>query len=69
MQTILTQEETEIINLVLRQIVIESRTGIFGINHSANRFVSTNIPLKKEHTITLDKLAIKVGINNGIKRI
>jgi len=55
--------------LQLIQIMIKNRTGELGIKHGANRFVSTNIPLKKNQIDILEKVAIKVGIKGGISRI
>ena len=68
-ETKLTAAEASILRSVLAQIVLRSRTGQLGILHGANRFVSTNLSLKKADRELLNGIADKVGIVGGINEI
>jgi hypothetical protein len=63
----LSDDEFEAIQVILREIVIKDRTGEFGVMHGANRFVSTNKPLKKQHRAIFDSAFKKFGLSNGAK--
>ena len=69
MEIKLNKAESEILKVMLSQIKIKKRTGKIGITHGMNRFVSTNVILKKDHVKTLDDLARKTGLNNGINKV
>ncbi|HEX8522596.1 MAG TPA: hypothetical protein VF669_10100 [Tepidisphaeraceae bacterium] len=60
--TTLDGDEAEMLRVVLSTVVVEKRTGQIGIVHGAERFVSTQVVLKKEGRALLDKLARKVGL-------
>lgn len=60
--TTLDVDESEMLRLILSNVVVENRTGQIGIVHGAERFVSTQVVLKKEGRAILDKLARKVGL-------
>jgi len=60
----LSENELQLLRGVLSQFVIKDRTGELGILHGANRFVSTNISLKKEHRSTLSSAFEKLGLIN-----
>lgn len=59
--------ELEILKVILREFVIKDRTGELGILHGANRFISTNICLKKQHRKDLKELFSKLG-NSGFPK-
>jgi hypothetical protein len=61
--TALDRDEAEMLRLILSKVVVEKRTGQVGIVHGADRFVSTQVVLKKEGRALLDKLARKVGLS------
>jgi hypothetical protein len=63
----LTDEEVLILRLVLAKIVIKAGTGELGILHGMNRFVSTQISLRKPDREKLDVLAKKLGLSSGIR--
>ena len=50
------------LRLILSKVGVEKRTGQIGIEHGAERFVSTQVVLKKDGRVLLDKLARKVGL-------
>ena len=58
----ISESEKEILKIVLSQIIIKKRTGELGVVHGIDRFVSSNISLKKDGIETLDQLAKKFGI-------
>lgn len=61
----LTSDEIEALKLVLGAIRIRSRTGELGIAHGADRFVSTNICLRKPQRDALNSAFAKLGLPNG----
>ena len=65
----LDNSEVEILNVILREFVIKDRTGELGILHGADRFVSTNICLKKRQRNELKALYNKFGMQNFPKEI
>ncbi|MCE7991530.1 MAG: hypothetical protein HEP71_06095 [Roseivirga sp.] len=69
MKTSLDQQETDILRAVLAQLKIKKRTGELGVSHGANRFVSTNLSLRKSELQLIDKIATKVGIVGGLDRV
>jgi hypothetical protein len=62
----LSDDEIAVLRVVLRAVVIKSRTGELGIVHGMDRFVSTQQILKKGRRDTLDSVAKKLGIPGGI---
>lgn len=68
METKLSSEELKILGKVLSKIVIKSRTGELGIMHGADRFVSTQLLLKKEEIIALEQINLKIG-NKSVSKI
>lgn len=69
MSVMLDSAEVEILKVILREFVVKARTGELGILHGADRFISTNICLKKQHRNELKNLYIKLGIQNLLKEI
>ncbi len=65
----LSENELQLLRGVLSQIVIKDRTGELGIMHGANRFVSTDLSLKKQHRQTLSSAYQKLGLNNFPKQV
>jgi hypothetical protein len=61
-ETKLTSDEVVILRAVLSKLCIRGRTGELGINHGADRFVSTQLMLKKQDRAVLDAIAKKVGL-------
>jgi hypothetical protein len=68
MEIKLSKEEASILREVLAHMKIRNRTGELGILHGMERFVSTNVTLKKQHLELLDSAAKRLGLSNGIKR-
>lgn len=64
----LSSEELQLLRMIISPLVIKSRTGELGISHGMDRFVSSQVILKKKDLELLDSLAKKVGLGNGIKR-
>ena len=62
MQIKFDEQELQMIALVLSKIAVKDRTGEFGLIHGANRFVSTNVPLKKAERQKLSSACRKLGI-------
>ena len=60
--TPLDKDEAEMLRAILSKVVVEKRTGQVGILHGADRFVSTQVVLKKDDRALLDKLARKIGL-------
>ena len=65
----LTDDELEMLRVAFTPLVIKNRTGELGIIHGMNRFVSTQICLKKRELDLLDSVAKKLGLGNGVRRI
>lgn len=65
-ETKLSDEEIDVLRTVLRVIVVRQRTGELGIKHGMDRFVSTHCTLRKQQRQTLDSVARKIGISDGI---
>ncbi len=63
----LTQAEVDILRLVLSKLCIRGRTGELGILHGMERFVSTQIVLKKPAIELLESIANKIGLNQITK--
>ncbi|HRH42482.1 MAG TPA: hypothetical protein PKY82_12720 [Pyrinomonadaceae bacterium] len=64
----ISSEELELLRVIMSPLVIKSGTGELGINHGMDRFISSQVILKKKDLELLDYLAKKVGLSNGIKR-
>lgn len=64
----LSSEELEVLRAVTAPLAIKSRTGELGILHGMERFVSTQVILKKKELDVLDSLAKKLGLSSGMKR-
>jgi len=60
--TSLDPDEAELVRLILSKVVVEKRTGQVGIVHGADRFVSTQLVLKKDGRALLDRVARKLGL-------
>ena len=69
MEVRLTENEAEMLKLVLSEIVIQGRTGQVGIMHGADRFVSLHVALKKQGRGILSSAFRKLGISNGAKEV
>lgn len=67
--TKLTSEELEILRTVLSPLVVKARTGELGIIHGMDRFVSTQMTLRKKELNVLDSVLKKLGLGDGIKRV
>ena len=63
------EEEIELLKIVLSKVVIQQRTGSIGIIHGQDRFVSTNISLRKWHQKSLVSAYKKLGLNDYPKSI
>ena len=61
----LTNDEVEVLRLLLGAIHIRARTGELGIAHGADRFVSTNICVRKPQKEALSLAFAKLGLPNG----
>jgi hypothetical protein len=68
MEVKLNDQEIEILNSLLKQVIIRKGTGELGITHGLNRFVSTNVRYNKKHIATLDQIAKKIGLSSGVNR-
>jgi hypothetical protein len=66
--TKLSPEELQVLRAVLVPLVIKSRTREVGILHGMDRFVSTQVILKKKDLDVLDAAAKKLGLSVGMKR-
>ncbi|HEY8668315.1 MAG TPA: hypothetical protein VIL86_16820 [Tepidisphaeraceae bacterium] len=64
----LNDDEISALRTVLSQLVIRERTGEVGILHGLDRFVSTNVCLKKPQRAALDSALRKLGLNGIAKR-
>ena len=58
-------QESEVLREVLSQLVVRDRT--LGIMHGADRFVSSQLCLRKAQRQELDRVAEKVGMKSGIR--
>jgi len=65
----LNQEEITILNITMRNLVLKKRTGEIGIMHGADRFVSTQLCLRKVDIKHLNNAFKKLGIASEIKSI
>lgn len=65
--TILTAEESDVLRAVAGRLSIRKRTGEVGILHGMERFVSTQLCLKKKERQALDSALEKLGLRGGIK--
>lgn len=69
MKSEFTNEENELIRLILSEVVIKDRTGEVGIIHGADRFISTNICIKKKQREVLASVFKKLGISNPPREV
>jgi hypothetical protein len=67
--TKLSSDELEILRAVISPLVVKMRTGELGIMHGMDRFVSTQIILRKKELNVLDSVVKKLGLGDGIKRV
>ena len=65
----ITQEEAQALRAALATLAIRTRTGELGIVHGANRFVSTQLCLRKADKDALNSVAAKVGLGKGINEV
>ena len=65
----LTKDESDILKILLSQLVIKKRTGEVGIIHGAERFISTRLCLKTEHKEILNSAYQKLGASNSLKEV
>jgi hypothetical protein len=63
-ETKLTPEETVVLKAILAKLAIKSRTGEIGIMHGADRFVSSQLALKKPDRELLTSIAKKLGLES-----
>ena len=68
MEIKLNDQEIEILRTLFKAQTIKKRTGELGIIHGMERFISTQVALKKPHLQTLDQIAQKIGLNGGINK-
>ena len=64
-----TSEENEILKILLSQFVIKKRSGEIGIMHGADRFITTNLSIKKSEKVILNSAFKKLGIHSTPKEI
>ena len=62
----LTSQEAGALRKVLATLVVRDRTGEVGIIHGAERFVSTQLCLRKADRELLDAAAAKVGLSSVV---
>jgi hypothetical protein len=65
----LTPEEATALQRVLQAVAIRERTGEIGVIHGLERFVSTQVTLKRHDLELLDSIARKVGLVQGLRRV
>ena len=65
----LTPEEAQALRAALGRFAIRARTGELGIVHGADRFVSTQLCLRKPDKEALNSVAAKLGIRSGITEV
>ena len=65
----LSQSEAQAIRAALATLVVRARTGELGILHGANRFVSTQVCLRKPDKDALNDAAVKLGLGKGIPEV
>lgn len=58
----LASDEVAVLRAVMSKLCIRGRTGELGIVHGADRFVSTQLTLKKLDRAVLNAVANKVGL-------
>ena len=63
MEAKLKDDEVQALKAVLGRIVIRSRTGEVGIMHGMERFVSTQLCMKKQQLDALDSAAKTLGLS------
>lgn len=64
----LTSDEVALLRAALSKFVLRERTGEVGVLHGADRFVSTQLILKKPEREVLAGLAAKIGARIGAER-
>ena len=64
----LTTDESQALRTVLTVLSLRSHTGEVGLMHGLDRFVSSQVILKKCDLDILDAAARKLGLGGGIKR-
>jgi hypothetical protein len=60
----LTSEEIAVLRAALSKFAIRGRTGELGVLHGLDRFVSTQLILKKQDRDVLNAIASKVGLRS-----
>jgi hypothetical protein len=65
----LEEHEVEFLRTLLSQYVVKDRTGELGFMHGADRFVSTQLVLKKQHRNELKELYGKLGLANQPREV
>ena len=58
----LTSEEIAVLRFTLSKFAVRGRTGELGVLHGLDRFVSTQLILKKSDRDALNAIAAKVGL-------
>jgi hypothetical protein len=58
----LTSEEIAVLRSTLSKFAVRGRTGELGVLHGLDRFVSTQLILKKSDRDALNAIAAKVGL-------
>ena len=61
MEIKLSDSEIEVLKIIMSQLAIKGRTGEVGIMHGSDRFVSTQVILKKDAVLSLQQVAKKMG--------
>lgn len=65
----LTEKEVQALRAALATLIFRARTGEIGIIHGANRFVSTDLCLRKVDKDVLNEAVAKLGLKNGIPEV
>lgn len=60
----LTPDEIAVLRCALSKLTVRGRTGELGILHGLDRFVSTQLILKKADRDALNSIASKVGLRS-----
>lgn len=60
----LTPEETIVLKAILAKLAIKNRTGEIGIMHGMDRFVSSQLILKKPEQELLTSIGKKLGLEH-----
>lgn len=65
----LSPEEADVLRCVLGAITVKGRTGEIGIVHGMDRFVSSQLVLRKAQREALDSLAKRAGLSAGVRTV